>query len=401
MAVKNGGTIIEAVSTQVWPGEAVVRVCIVNWIKGTASGQKKLFTQIGDSKSDEWKREELETIGPALASKTTVTEARNLASNQEPKRVYVGQYPFNEGFLLAPEEAAALLKAHPSHREVIFPYMIGRDLVEGSRPTRWIIDFAQRDMTDAMHYAAAFDIVKKYVMPVVLDKGEKEKVATGKESTRWSRLSKRWWQLRDYQPGTMHAIAGLSRYIACSRVTKRPVFEFIAPAIHPDNTLIVFPLADDYSFGILQSNIHWSWFIARCSTLGGTFRYTSDTVFDTFPWPQSPSLKQTRAVADTALALRKLRHDIMRDNDWSLRDLYKSLETPGENRLRDAHAALDAAVRAAYGMKPDEDILAFLLKLNLELADKESKGEPITPPGLPSFVKTLKEFISTDCVTAN
>jgi len=28
-------------------------------------------------------------------------------------------------------------------------------------------------------------------------------------------------------------------------------------------------------------------------------------------------------------------------NGWSLRELYKSLETPGENRLRTAHAALD------------------------------------------------------------
>ena len=87
------------------------------------------------------------------------------------------------------------------------------------------------------------------------------------------------------------------------------------------------------------------------------------------------------------------------DNDWSLRELYKSLETPGENRLRDAHAALDAAVRAAYGMKPDEDILAFLLKLNLELAEKETKGEPITPPGLPAFVEQPKDFITKDCVT--
>ncbi|HXR46468.1 MAG TPA: hypothetical protein VN784_03425 [Candidatus Limnocylindrales bacterium] len=27
-------------------------------------------------------------------------------------------------------------------------------------------------------------------------------------------------------------------------------------------------------------------------------------------------------------------------------------------------------------MKPEEDILAFLLKLNLELADREAKGKP-------------------------
>ena len=49
---------------------------------------------------------------------------------------------------------------------------------------------------------------------------------------------------------------------------------------------MVFPFADDYSFGILQSGIHWAWFTAKCSTLTERFRYTSDTVFDTFPWPQ-------------------------------------------------------------------------------------------------------------------
>ena len=90
----------------------------------------------------------------------------------------------------------------------------------------------------------------------------------------------------------------------------------------------------------------------------------------------------------------------MEDNGWSLRELYRTLETPGDNKLRAAHAALDSAVRAAYGMKPEEDILAFLLKLNLVLAEKESKGEPITPPGLPAFVEMPHTFISTDCVTA-
>ena len=105
-----------------------------------------------------------------------------------------------------------------------------------------------------------------------------------------------------------------------------------------------------------------------------------------------------RAVADAAYALSAFRRKTMNDNDWSLRELYRTLETPGENRLRDAHAVLDSAVHAAYGMKETEDILAFLLKLNLELADKESKGEPITPPGLPSWVPRPADFVSKDCV---
>ena len=89
----------------------------------------------------------------------------------------------------------------------------------------------------------------------------------------------------------------------------------------------------------------------------------------------------------------------MAANGWSLRDLYRTLETPGTNRLRDAQAALDAAVRAAYGMNASEDTLAFLLAQNQELADKETKGKPITPPGLPVPAGETAEFMSNDCVT--
>ena len=128
------------------------------------------------------------------------------------------------------------------------------------------------------------------------------------------------------------------------------------------------------------------------------FRYTSDTVFDTFPWPQSPTLAQVKAVAEAAVSLRALRREIMAANGWSLRDLYRTLETPGANRLRDAHAALDSAVRAAYGMKDGEDTLAFLLRLNLELARKEVNGETIKPPGLPAFVSDPSGFNSRDCI---
>ena len=83
-------------------------------------------------------------------------------------------------------------------------------------------------------------------------------------------------------------------------------------------------------------------------------------------------------------------------NCRSLRDLSRTLETPGANRVHDAQADLDSAVRAAYGLNATEDTLAFLLRLNLELAEKEADGQPITPPGLP--ISQVAGFISTDCV---
>jgi SAM-dependent methyltransferase len=394
----NGGSITEAVSTQVWSGEAAVHVSIVNWLKGEEPGPKKIFTQRGDNVDSEWTVEETEKINSSLSTRTDVSKALPLQANRRPKRCFQGQNPVSDGFFLTPKQAEKLLQQNQQLRDVLFPYMIGRDLVENDGPTRWVIDFGQRNMLDAMRYGEAFERVKTLVMPGVLEKAEKEKKATGKESTRWVRMANRWWQFRDYQPGTMTAIAAIPRYIACPRVTKRPIFEFVSNNIHPDTALIVFPLADDYSFGILQSNIHWAWFTARCSTLKGDFRYTSDTVFDTFVWPQSPTIAQARKIAEAAVSLRALRRKVMAENNWSLRELYRSLELPGRNPLRDAHAELDAAVRAAYGMKNKDDPLVFLLALNAAAAEREARGESVTAPGLPPCVSAPSSFITPDCI---
>ncbi len=174
--------------------------------------------------------------------------------------------------------------------------------------------------------------------------------------------------------------------------------EFISSQIHADSSLVIFSLADDYSFGILQSDVHLVWFKARCSTLESRFRYTSDTVFDTFPWPQSPTRGQIAEVAAAAVALRALRREVMAAHGWSLRALYRTLDEPGDNPLRTAQARLDTAVRTAYAMPPKADPLAFLLSLNLTLAAIEKAGEKVTPPGLPLPDAERLRFITADCV---
>lgn len=342
---------------------------------------------------------ELDAINSSLAPDRDVAAAKSLKANEHPKMVFVGQVHHNDNFLMSCEEAAVFLKKHPDHRPVIHPYLTGENLINAGHPTRWIIDFGQRDMLEAMRFKAAFEIVEKRVMPSVLEKAKRERDEVAKEIGPRQNHAKVWWQFWRPRPEVIALLEKLPRYIACSRVTKRPIFEFVSPVIHPNEALIAFTFADDYSFGVLQSGIHWLWFTAKCSTLTERFRYTSDSVFATFPWPQNPNAQQIRAVVETARALRILRRQTMRDNGWSLRELYRTLETPGDNKLRDAHASLDTAVRAAYGMNEDEEILAFLLKLNLQLADKESKGVPITPPGLPATIADPREFISTDCVT--
>ena len=235
-------------------------------------------------------------------------------------------------------------------------------------------------------------------MPTVLSKAKRERETTGKESTRWTRLAQRWWQLRDPQPGTIAAITQLPRYIACSRVTKLAIFEFVSSQIHPDNTVMAFAFPDDYSFGVLQSSAHGQWFEAKCSKLGATLRYTADTVFDTFPWPQSPTKKQIDAVAAAGREIRRIRTDALSKMTGGLRALYRTLELPGQNPLKTAHAALDAAVLDAYNFDPKSDLLAQLLALNLQVAANIDVGKPVTAPGIPAVYGDAQSLITNDCI---
>jgi len=407
--VGNRGTITEAVSTQVWSGDAVVHVSIVNWLKGEQPGKKKLFTQLGDDKDSPWEIAELDVINSALSAKLDVTQAKKLLVNANSEACYQGQTHGHKGFLLTPNEAAAMFRQSKNNLEVIFPYLTGDNLLSERPPlpNRYVIDFHPRDILAASTYSVPFQRVQKLVL------SDREAATKNEENRNKELLSDnpqarvnrhhqnflaKWWLLSYPRSELIQIIANLNRYIVCSRVTKRPIFEFISPQIRPSDALQVFPLADDYSFGMLQSGIHWEWFNQRCSTLKGDFRYTSDTVFDSFPFPQSPTLAQVKKVAAAAVKLRQLRRKVMTENQWSLRELYGTLDLPGDNPLRKAQAELDTAVREAYSMKAKEDPLQFLLELNFAVAEREAKGLTVVAPGLPPVVKNPNEFITDDCV---
>lgn len=162
---------------------------------------------------------------------------------------------------------------------------------------------------------------------------------------------------------------------------------------------MVFPLPDDYSFGILNSSLHWLWFTLRCSTLTERFRYTSDTVFDTFPFPQNPNLENMRAIADASVNLRTIHREIMQQKKCNLRELYRSLEQGTCEPLQIAQQELDKTVHDIYGITENQDPLKFLLDLNLEVAIAEDRSEPVVKAGFPEiFQEAIDQFITDDSV---
>jgi SAM-dependent methyltransferase len=407
--VQNGGTIVEAVSSQPWSGEAVVHVSIVNWIKGKQDGPKTLFHLCGDDRQGPWTKQELPAINSSLSFTTDVASARRLRTNVNSRACFQGQTHGHKGFLLTPEQADALIKQDKKNRQVIFPFLTADDMLSTfpPSPTRYVIDFHPRDVLAAAVYEKPFAIIRKEVLPdrekaaareTQRNKKVLEKNRDAKVNHHHANFLRQWWLMSWARGDMIKCIARLPRYVSCGRVTKRPIFEFVSSAIRPNDACMVFPFADDYSFGVLQSGVHWAWFAAKCSTLKSDSRYTSDTVFDTFPWPQSPSVSEVKRVAKAGRELRRLRQRRMAEGGLTLRQLYRLAELPGKNPLNEAQENLDSAVREAYGTTSRQDALALLLDLNLELAAREDAGADITAPGLPGTIKDPTPYVSDDCV---
>ena len=121
-------------------------------------------------------------------------------------------------------------------------------------------------------------------------------------------------------------------------------------------------------------------------------------VFDTFPWPQTPSAAQVEAVAAAGREVRRIRAEALPQMKGGLRALYRTLELPGANPLKAAHAALDTAVLTAYGFAPKADLLAQLLTLNRGVATELTHGQSVTPPGVPPCYPNPTGLITGDCI---
>ena len=286
------------------------------------------------------------------------------------------------------------LPANPNGRTnaaVLKPWVNGMDLTR--RPAgKWIVDFGL-DMSfgDAALYEEPFRWVTEHVSPT----WEKQRVAERREQ---------WWLHHRPRPTMWAALGGLSRYIATPAVARHRLFVWCDVRICPDHQLIVIARDNDTTFGILHSRFHELWSL-RCGTWlgkGNDPRYTPTTTLETFPFPAGLTPNAPAAdyaadpragvIADAARRLVELRDRWLNPPEWvewldepvpgypkrpvprdeavakalrkrTLTNLYNARA----QWLVDAHAALNAAVAAAYGWPADisdDDALRELLALN-------------------------------------
>lgn len=378
--VDNGGVIYDAVSSQPWSGDATVAVSIVNWAKGLDVIPKTLWL------ADATIKLEVDAIAGSLSADVDVADAHQLNVNRRPKVCFQGQTPgHTEGFTLTPEQVAGIVDTDPASAAVIHPFLTGDELNGVGAPGRFVIDIPARDAVAAQRYAGALDWLRERVLPFREERAKTEKERNEKTlekrpnatvNTHHQNFLERWWQMSYRRADMVEAIEKLPRYIALSIVAVRDrpsIYAFVSPEIRPAAALQVFAFSDDYSFGILQSTLHRVWFDARASTMRVDPRYTPNTVFDSFPWPQAPTEENVRAVVDAVEALLTYREGQTIEGK-ALATLYDSLREPGRNPLRDLQDELDRAVMDVYGFTAEDELLAQVLALNESIAAEAEEG---------------------------
>lgn len=291
-----------------------------------------------------------------------------------------------------------------SNSKVVMPWSNAMDVVRRSSD-KWIVDFGiNMPVEEAALFEAPFQHVLTNVKPE-------------RDLTRRDKYRNFWWLFAEPIPGMRSALKGLPRYIATPALAKHRLFVWLPARLMPDHALMVIARADDTTFGILHSRFHELWSLRLGTSLEDRPRYTPTTTFETFPFPDGMTPRDTAPkagqatppcisgdilaenIAAAARRLNELRDAWLNPPEWvdwvitpeeenagfpkrpvakpgyeadlkkrTLTNLYNACPTWLDN----AHKALDAAVAAAYGWTdytpemPDDEILRRLLSLNLQ-----------------------------------
>jgi hypothetical protein len=318
-----GWTIIRAIKSRSWPGDATLEVAEVWLHRGGWQGVSTL---------DE----------AAVAGITATLEPRGRVNGpalrlQGAGRCFQGTIILGTGFLMAPEDARRLIDCDSSNADVLFPYLNGEDVNTSPEqsPNRWVIDFSDWPLERAETYPDCLTIVRQKVKPE-------------RDHNKRTIRRERWWQFAERATTLYKTIDGLDRVLVITLVSKTVAPVFVSGRMVFANLLGVFPYSDDAHFGLLSSAFHYWWAVTRASTMRTDLRYTPTDCFETFPQPEL-----TEAVGKAGGSLDAYRRALMLERWEGLTKTYNRVHDPDERaedigELRRLQVELDHAVAVAY-----------------------------------------------------
>ncbi len=399
-----------------WPGSASVVVSVIHISRGEIEIHPVL-----DGKTTT-------RITAFLFDKGQNTSPSRLSSNmgqsfQGTNLVGMG-FTFDDtsrkGIASSISDMQRLLRDRPSNRQVIRPYLGGKELNTSptQSPHRYAIDFGTLSEEECrQRWPELLSIVEQKVKP--------ERLRSVKGSnTSHARRASIWWQPYHQARALYTHISQLSRIVAVSYVGQHMSFAICETGRMFAGTLICFPFDTYAAFCALQARPHEAWARFFGSSMKDDLRYTPSDCFETFPFPEN---WETRSDLETVgEEYYEFRAALMVRNDEGMTKTYNRFHDPYENdpdiaELRRLHAVMDRAVLDAYGWRdiptdceflldyeineetwsprrkkpyryrwPDEvrdEVLARLLELNARRAAEEARAGLANPATKPESAK--------------
>jgi hypothetical protein len=356
---KMGVSTIAAYADEPWPGSANVVTSRVHAYKGNWIGSRRLNNQPVDY------------ISPYLTSRQVWSPVK-LMTNKN--LAFQGSVVLGMGFTLDPEKTRELLGEELRYRDILFPYLIGKEVNQSpsQEPGRWVISFWDWPEAKARRFNVAFSQVERMVKP--------ERFAL-KDNPSARGYKKYWWlhgkngkawlhrvgrgQLFDSHPRNWEQNKKLSSVIVfATGATKYPVFTFVPNEYIFANTVCVVA-SESYSlFACLSSDIHVIWAWEHGSRMKQDLRYTHGDIFETFPFPNDVLEGEIRHLVDVGLEYFERRREYMLANRKGMTKFYNDfhdpeLEESTIQEFRSLQVEVNNRVLAAYGWTDIEPDYAF------------------------------------------
>jgi hypothetical protein len=331
--IQRNMSIIKAESKSVWPGRASVTFSPVWIYNGSWDGLHQIDGKV------------VRGINSLLFEPDEFDfHPHRLATNIELS--YQGSIPLGKGFVLTPDEAQQLIQKNPRNSDVIYPYLVGKELNIDPRheASQWIINFhdwpldrqtAHRGYQGpvASDYQDCLEILRKRVY---LERKEK-----GRDQAWWQ-----FWRLRSELYSKLSnlkwalAIATqATKYVAFGKVEGRKVF----------SNAIAIIASDDFALAaLLSSSIHEVWARKYASYNLLLLRYSPSDLFDTFSFP--PLDDRLRRIGEKFYADRS---KSMTERQEGLTGIYNRVHDSDDDsfdikKLRDLQMEIDTAVTASF-----------------------------------------------------
>jgi len=245
-----------------------------------------------------------------------------------------GNKPSDGGHLiLTDEERRELLRLEPHAKKYLRRYTGSEEFINGNmRWCLWLDGVSPAELRDMPKIMERVELVRQF----------REK-STAQATRKAAERPTEFFYIS--QPKT--------NYILIPEVSseRRPYIPigFMSKAVISANTNFLVAEPSLYLFGVLTSAMHTAWMRQIGGRLESRYRYSGSMVYNTYPWPQSPTAKQWAIVENAAQEVLNARENHLKQG-LTLADLYDPQTMPRE--LLKAHRRLDRVVDRSYRREP-------------------------------------------------